>query len=231
MTDNENKTSRKVLVKKTTDDASRIMINATYLRPQNGTDFGGTTDLPATHPQLSLHATSALTFPDPSALKLLTMRLTTLDIARRENDQPESEARPVVDPRSAERSRQLAPTPGRRLLPSYTGNCSTYTPTHAPTQASPPPPSSRPPQDPRSPLLFDVPIPPVKKPTTHPATYLPPTVTHQQTTRFGRKNLIRRMPHGHSGRTAWTTNSLVAGTVFVLSKGTSTQSMRILTAR
>merc|ERR1719178_99015 len=39
-------------------------------------------------------------------LKLLTMLFTTLDIARREDDQPESESVPAVDPGSGERMEQ-----------------------------------------------------------------------------------------------------------------------------
>lgn len=59
-------------------------------------------------------------------LKLLTMLFTTLDIARREDDQPESEASPVVDPGSGERVQQPVFMILKQCLPVYLSLCGLY---------------------------------------------------------------------------------------------------------
>ena len=60
-------------------------------------------------------------------LKLLTMLFTTLDIARRDDDQPESEVRPAVDPGSGEKVEQPVLVILTQLLPVYQQLCSQYT--------------------------------------------------------------------------------------------------------
>lgn len=59
-------------------------------------------------------------------LKLLTMLFTTLDITRREDDQPESEASPLVDPGSGERVQQPVLIILKQCLPMYLALCSNY---------------------------------------------------------------------------------------------------------
>merc|ERR1712106_10574 len=59
-------------------------------------------------------------------LKLLTMLFTTLDLARREDDQPESECGPVVDPGSGETIQQPVFLILKQCLPVYHAICANY---------------------------------------------------------------------------------------------------------
>lgn len=59
-------------------------------------------------------------------LKLLTMLFTTLDIARREDDQPESECGPLVDPGSGESIQQPVFLILKQCLPVYSAICANY---------------------------------------------------------------------------------------------------------
>ena len=59
-------------------------------------------------------------------LKLLKMLFTTLDIARREDDQPESDVRPAGDPGSGEKVEQPVLVILKQLLPVYQQVCTQY---------------------------------------------------------------------------------------------------------
>ena len=54
------------------------------------------------------------------------MLFTTLDIARREDDQPESECNPLVDPGSGESIQQPVFIILKQCLPIYNAICATY---------------------------------------------------------------------------------------------------------
>ena len=93
--------------------------------------------LPRLEPVLSCHMTAldqlSKAPPDQNGktriifiLKLLTMLFTTLDIARREDDQPESDVRPAVDPGSGEKVEQPVLVILKQLLPVYQQVCAQY---------------------------------------------------------------------------------------------------------